>query len=533
MLTAFDADTGLPPDAPSGTARHGVSPAGRSTSGSDCPTALVIGTGFGGLAAAVRLIAKGYRVTLLERLGAPGGRASVFREDGFTFDAGPTVITVPHLFNDLWALLGERMEDHVDMRPIDPFYNIRFSDGRMFCYNGDAAAMEAQVAAISPGDLEGYRAFMRHSQALREIVFDQLGHIPFTHLGDLLKATPNLLKFGGHLPVYTVVSKFVKDERIRQICSFHPLFIGGNPLAASSAYAMIPSLERKWGVHFPMGGTGVLVTELVALITRHGGTLRYKADVDEILVEQGTAKGVRLTNGDQIAADIVVSNADSATTYTDLLPSRTRHRWAPARLKRSRFSMGVFVWYFGLDRRYDDVGQHTKIMGRDFNALLKSIFNRNTLSDDLCLYLHRPTHADPALAPPGCDTFYVLSPIPNLLAGIDWETQAEPYRKLIAQRLNETVLPGFEQHIVTQRMMDPRDFVSRYRAYRGAGFCLEPILSQSAWFRPHNKSEAVRNLYLVGAGTHPGAGVPSVLSSARVLDPLIPAVGTAATRPSP
>ncbi|MEL6956778.1 MAG: phytoene desaturase family protein [Pseudomonadota bacterium] len=485
-------------------------------------TALVIGTGFGGLAAAVRLIAKGYRVKLLERLDAPGGRASVFRQDGFTFDAGPTVITVPQLFHDLWALLGQRLEDHVDLRPIDPFYNIRFNDGQMFYYNGDASAMEAQVARISPGDLAGYQAFMRHSEDLRKIVFDQLGHIPFTHLSTMLKATPDLVRYGGHLPVYTVVSKFVKDERIRQICSFHPLFIGGNPLAASSAYGMIPSLEREWGVHFPQGGTGALVQGLVDLIEAHGGEFVYGADVDEVLVENGAATGVRLTSGEILSSDIVVSNTDSAALYHDLIPKSVSRRWSPKRVERARFSMGVFVWYFGLDRRYEEVGQHTKVMGRNFNALLKSIFNTKALSDDLCLYVHRPTHADPGLAPPGCDTYYALSPIPNMSADIDWETQAEPYKRLIAKRLDETILPGFQNHIVTERLMDPRDFVSRYRAFNGAGFGLEPILTQSAWFRPHNLAEGIDNLFLVGAGTHPGAGVPSVLSSARALDAVVP-----------
>ncbi|MEM0986652.1 MAG: phytoene desaturase family protein [Pseudomonadota bacterium] len=523
MLTTYDALSG-----PTGDKKRSAdvpyAAASRPSDGAGRSKAVIIGSGFGGLAAAVRLIAKGYSVEVLERLENAGGRASVFRQDGFTFDAGPTVITVPQLFNDLWTLLGERFEDYIDLRPIDPFYNIRFNDGRMFFYNGDAEAMERQVAAISPGDLEGYRAFMRHSDRLRAIVFDQLGHVPFTYLSDLLKVTPDLIRHGGLRPVYSVVSGFVKDERIRQICCFHPLFIGGNPLAASSAYAMIPSLERKWGVHFPMGGTGALVTGLVDLIERHGGRFRYKADVDEILVERGQAQGVKLTDGTVVKADIVISNADSATTYNALLRAHPAHRWAPARLKRARYSMGVFVWYFGLDRRYDSVGQHTKVMGDDFNALLRSIFNKRSLSDDLCLYVHRPTQIDPSLAPPGCDTYYALSPIPNLSSGTDWATMAEPYRQRIAKRLDETILPGFEKHIVTQRMMDPRDFVTRYRAYRGAGFCLEPILSQSAWFRPHNRSEKAEGLFLVGAGTHPGAGVPSVLSSARTLEPLIPAI---------
>lgn len=486
------------------------------------PRALVIGAGFGGLSGAVRLAVKGYDVTVLERLQAPGGRASVWKQDGFTFDLGPTVITVPHLFKDLWTLAGRRFEDDIDLRPIDPFYHIRFDDGETFIYSGDAEAMEREVERFSPSDVDGYRRFMRHSDALREIVFEQLGHVPFSHFTDLLKSAPDLIRFGGHLPVYTVASKFVKDPRIRAICSFHPMFIGGNPMSASSAYAMIPSLERKWGVHFPMGGTGKLVEGLVDLLQGLGGRVRCECDVDEILVENGTARGVRLSDGEIMEADVVVSNADSATTYHDLLPSSVPRRWSKGKVSRSRYSMGVFVWYFGTSKRYENVGQHTKVMGQRYRGLLKDIFQRKVLADDFCLYLHRPTQIDPGLAPDGCDTFYVLSPTPNLSAGIDWTTTSEPYRQSIQKRLEETLMPDLGEHIVTSRIMTPEDFVDRYRAFNGAGFGLEPVLTQSAWFRPHNLSEGIKNLYLVGAGTHPGAGVPSVLSSARVLDQLVP-----------
>ncbi len=486
------------------------------------PTALIIGSGFGGLAAAIRLAAKGYRIKVLERLKAPGGRASVFRQDGFTFDAGPTVITVPQLFKDLWTIAGGRFEDDVDLRRIDPFYHIRFDDGETFRYSGDPAAMEAEVARFSPSDLDGYRRFMAHSTAMRAIVFDELGHKPFTHLSTMLKAAPDLVRFSGYLPVYRVASHFVKDPRLRVICSFHPLFIGGNPMHASSAYAMIPSIEREWGVHFPMGGTNVLVEGLVRLIRRNGGVFEFNADVDEILVDNGVARGVRLADGRKLFADIIVSNADSATTYHDLLPASARRRWTPRRVARGRFSMGVFVWYFGVKRRFENVGQHTKIMGPRYSGLLHDIFSRKILADDFCLYLHRPTQIDPSLAPDGCDAFYVLSPTPHLDAGIDWSTEAEPYRRRIEQRLSETVLPGLADEVITSRVMTPADFKTRYRAYRGAGFSFEPVLSQSAWFRPHNLSEGIANLFLVGAGTHPGAGVPSVLSSARVLDQVAP-----------
>lgn len=486
--------------------------------------AIVIGSGFGGLAAAVRLGARGYRVTVLERLDAPGGRAYVFRQDGFTFDAGPTIITAPHLLEELWQLAGKRLEDHVTLRHIDPYYRIRFDDGEVFNYTGDPQAMRAEVARLSPGDVAGYERFMAHSEKLCAKAFEELGHVPFCHVGDMARIAPDLIRLGGHRSVYQVVSRFIRDPRLRLVFSFHPLLIGGNPLKASSVYAMIPFLERRWGVHFAMGGTGALVDGLVDLVKGQGGEIVYGADVEEILVEGGAARGVRLVGGDVLAADTIVSNADAATTYHDLLPPDVRRRWNPRRVARSRHSMGLFVWYFGTNRHYPDVGHHTKIMGPRYEGLLRDIFDRKVLADDFSLYLHRPTEIDPSLAPPGCDAFYVLSPVPNLTSGTDWARQAEPYRQRIEERLRETVMPGLGPDIVTSRLMTPLDFKSRLRAFNGSGFSLEPVLTQSAWFRPHNQSEGVRGLYLVGAGTHPGAGVPGVLSSARVLDAVVPEV---------
>lgn len=482
----------------------------------------MIGSGFGGLAAAVRLGAKGYHVRILERLDAPGGRAYVFRQDGFTFDAGPTIITAPYLLEDLWALAGKRFDDHIDLRHIDPYYQIRFDDGEVFTYSGNPDAMRAEVERFSPSDVAGYERFMAHSEKLCATVFEELGHIPFSHIGDMARVVPDLLRLGGHLPVYQVVSRFLKDPRLRIVFSFHPLLIGGNPLQASSGYAMIPYLERRWGVHFAMGGTGALVEGLVDLIEGQGGEIIYNCDVKEVLVEDGSAVGVRMAGGETLNADIVVSNADSATTYHDLLPADVRRRWTPRKVKRARHSMGLFVWYFGTNRQYPHVGHHTKVLGPRYEDLLRDIFDRKVLAEDFSLYLHRPTQLDPSLAPSGCDAFYVLSPVPNLTSGTDWTVQAEPYRQAIEQRLRNTVMPGLGPDIVTSRLLTPLDFQSRLRAFNGSGFSFEPILTQSAWFRPHNRSQGVRNLFLVGAGTHPGAGVPGVLSSARVLEEVVP-----------
>jgi phytoene desaturase len=338
----------------------------------------------------------------------------------------------------------------------------------------------------------------------------------------MLKVAPNLLRLGGHHSVYSLVSRFIQDPRLRVVFSFHPLLIGGNPFTASAIYTLIPFLERRWGVHFAQGGTGRLVQGLAKLVRGQGGDIRCNSEVAEILLTNGRASGVRLASGETLRSDIVVSNADSAWTYRKLLPAQSRRRWSDQRLARARYSMGLFVWYFGTDRRYDDVAHHTILLGPRYRELLADIFKRHTLSEDFSLYLHRPTASDATLAPPGGDAFYVLSPVPNLSGSTDWHQAAEPYKQSIQRALSATLLPALERHIVTSRIMTPLDFQDRLCAWNGAAFGLEPVLLQSAWFRPHNRSEDIPGLYLVGAGTHPGAGVPGVLSSAKVLDRVVP-----------
>ncbi|MBK3403143.1 phytoene desaturase [Methylorubrum populi] len=485
------------------------------------PHAVVIGSGFGGLAAAIRLGARGYRVTVLERLDQPGGRARVHRQDGYTFDAGPTIVTAPFLFEELWRLCGREMQEDVALVPMQPFYRIRFEDGQSFAYSGDRAAMRAEVARFSPEDVAGYERFMAHSEAVCRVGFGQLGHVPFGSLGTMLRIAPDLLRLSGHRSVYDVVTRFIRDERLRTIFSFHPLLIGGNPFRASGIYCLIAHLERQWGVHFAMGGTGRLVDGLAGLIRGQGGTIRCGAEAARIRVEGGAATGVVLANGENLPADIVVSNADSAFTYGTLLGGRTR-RWSARRLARASSSMGLFVWYFGTRKKYPEVDHHMILMGPRYRGLLQDIFDRKHLADDFSLYLHRPTATDPLLAPPDCDAFYVLAPVPNLAGGQDWSQLAEPYRQRIARFLESSVLPGLSDALVTSRVTTPQDFSEDFLSFRGSGFGLEPVLTQSAWFRPHNRSEDVANLFLVGAGTHPGAGLPGVLSSARVLDSVVP-----------
>jgi phytoene desaturase len=488
------------------------------------PHAVVIGSGFGGLAAAVRLGARGWRVTVLERLDQPGGRARTFRQDGFTFDAGPTIVTAPYLFEELWALCGRRLSDDVELRPISPFYRARFDDGTVFNYTGDPAQMRAEVAKLSPGDVDGYERFMRASREICRVGFEQLGDVPFTTVADMVRTVPDLLRLGCWRSVHGLVAGFVKDERLRTLLSFHPLLIGGNPFSATAVYALIAHLERQWGVHYAMGGTGALVRGLARLIAEQGNALRCNADVREIIVRDGSACGVLLADGEHIEADIVISNADSAATYRRLLPAGHRRHWTDGKLARARYSMSLFVWYFGTRRRYEDVAHHTLVLGPRYKDLVTDIFTRKILAEDMSLYLHRPSATDPSVAPEGHDAFYVLSPVPHLGSGTDWTVEAERYRARVARRLSETVMPDLERNIVTSRMLTPLEFQTELASEHGAAFGLEPILRQSAWFRPHNRSEELQNLFLVGAGTHPGAGLPGVLSSARILDRVVPNV---------
>ena len=490
------------------------------------PHAVVVGAGLGGLAAAIRLGARGYRVTVLDRLAVPGGRATVFKQDGFTFDAGPTIITAPFVLEELWTFAGCNFYDDVKLKALDPFYVIRFDDGSTFTCRSDVAKMRAEVARISPKDVAGYENFMRESEAIYKIGFEQLGHVPFQSIGSMAAIVLDLLKLKAWKSVHAHVASYVRDSKLRMALSFHPLFVGGNPFRATCIYSMIAYLERQFGVHCAMGGTGAIVQAMVKLIEHQSGRVVCNSHVAEITTAQGRATGVRLASGEVIKSDIVVSNACVAHTYTKLISGGAQKRWTKRKLARARHSMSLFVWYFGTDKKFETVPHHTIVMGPRYRGLIDDIFENKILANDMSLYLHRPTASDATLAPAGCDCFYVLSPVPNQDSGIDWKSMAEPYRQRIAKRLDETMMPGFEKHIVTQRVMTPLNFENELLSYKGAAFGLEPVLTQSAWFRPHNKSEEIENLFLVGAGTHPGAGVPGVLSTARVLDLVVPPAET-------
>lgn len=488
----------------------------------DKPRAVVIGSGFGGLAAAVRLGARGYDVTVLDKLDKPGGRAYVHEQDGFTFDAGPTVITAPFLLEELWSLCGKNLHDEIDLRPVSPFYRIRFDDGDLFDYTGDADAMREEIAKFSPSDVLGYARFLKSSEDIFKVGFEQLAHVPFGSWTSMAKIVPDMIRLESYRTVFGLVSKHIENEKLRQVLSFHPLLVGGNPFSTTSIYTLIAFLERKWGVHFPIGGTGAIVKGLVGLIEGQGGRVVCNQEVRQILVEGGRAVGVELASGERVDADVVVSNADSAWTYRYLIAPEHRPTWTDKKIENRRYSMSLFVWYFGTKRKYPDVAHHTILLGPRYKGLLDDIFERHLLAADFSLYLHRPTATDPALAPDGCDAFYVLSPVPNLASGTDWEKEQEAYRRSVEDYLSSSILPGLADEVVTSRVLTPQIFQDRLLSFRGAAFGMEPTLRQSAYFRPHNRSEDIDRLYIVGAGTHPGAGLPGVLSSARVLDTVVP-----------
>lgn len=495
------------------------------------PLAVVVGSGFGGLAAAIRLACRGWRVQVLEKLDAAGGRAYVWRQDGFTFDAGPTIITAPFMLEELWALAGRKFSDDVELRLMDPYYRIRFDDGTWFDYTGDSQRMRDEVARFSPEDLPNYERFLAEAAKCYQLGFEELGTVAYNTLGDLIGAVPNMIRMKGWRSIFRMASGYFRDPKLRIVMSFHPLLIGGNPLSVTCIYSLINTLERRFGVHWAMGGTGAIIGAMVRLLESLGGRIRYESEVSRINVEsqangRGRATGVTLADGERIDADIVVSNADTMWTYRHLIDAQYRRRWTDRRIEKSRHSMSLFVWYFGTSIRYENVPHHMMVLGPRYEELLRDIFKRHKVPSDFSLYLHRPTATDASMAPPGCDAFYVLSPVSHLDSGTDWAVQAEPYRKAIAEALERTVLPGLQKHIVTSRVTTPQDFHDRLLSYKGAAFGMEPLLLQSAWFRPHNRSEDIDRLYMVGAGTHPGAGVPGVLMSAKTLETVIPDVRT-------
>jgi phytoene desaturase len=495
--------------------------------------AIVIGTGFGGLASAIRLRARGWNVTILEANEQPGGRASVFQRDGFTFDAGPTVITAPYLFEELFAMVGRDWKDYFTLTPVDPFYRIEFHDGSNFDYVGDEERLLANIHALNPADVDNYRRMLKHMEEIFNIGYLKLSHVPFDRLSDMLRVVPDMLRLGNYRSVYGMVSQYMQDERLRQVFSFQPLLVGGNPFSTSSIYTLIHFLERKWGVHFAMGGTGAIVQGMTRLLGELGVTIHYNAPVNRIEVEGGDVRRVHVEDGRSFDAKLIVCNADPTVVYETMIDARHRRKYTDRAVRRRRQSMSLFVSYFGTRKTYPDIKHHTIILGPRYKGLLDDIFKRRVLADDFSLYLHAPTRTDPSVAPPGHESFYVLSPVPNQLSGLNWEEYHEEYQDRILTALDQTHLPGLKDNLVTHFSVDPRYFEGRLRSRHGAAFGIEPVLTQSAYFRYHNRSDDVGNLFFVGASTHPGAGVPGVLCSAKVLEMTLPALAPEHQEPVP
>ncbi|UFH50902.1 phytoene desaturase [Pseudomonas sp. KNUC1026] len=477
---------------------------------------VVIGAGLGGLALAIRLQASGVPVLLLEARDKPGGRAYVYHDEGFTFDAGPTVITDPTAIEALFTLAGKRMADYLELLPVKPFYRLCWEDGRVLDYDNDQEALERQIHAFNPADVEGYRRFLAYSQAVFEEGYLKLGSVPFLSFRDMLRAGPQLARLKAWRTVYGTVARFVESDHLRQAFSFHSLLVGGNPFATSSIYTLIHALERQWGVWFAKGGTGALVQALVKLFQDLGGQLELNAKVERLELDGNRIGAVQLADGRRFDTPAVASNADVVHTYEKLLGHSPQGQARAKSLKSKRSSNSLFVLHFGLNKVQPQLAHHTACFGPRYRELIDDIFNGHALTDDFSLYLHAPCVTDPSLAPPGCGTHYVLAPVPHLgQAPVDWSVEGPRLRERIFDYLEQRYMPGLREQLVTHRMFTPADFRDELGAHLGSAFSLEPILTQSAWFRPHNRDSQIGNLYLVGAGTHPGAGVPGVIGSAK------------------
>lgn len=475
----------------------------------------------------MRLGAKGYRVTVLDRLETPGGRGSCLWQNGHRFDLGPTIVTVPQVFEELWAACGRDFHKEVDLRAMDPFYEIRWPDGSSFTARQDTDAMRAEIRRLSPGDLPGYERYLRDAERRYWLGFEDMGRRPMHKLWDLIKVLPAFTMLRADRSIHALAASRVRDPRLRMALSFHPLFIGGDPFHVTSMYALVSHLEKAFGVHYAIGGVDAIARAMVDVVTSQGGHVQQGAEVDEIEMQGARAVGVRLTDGQRIAADVVVSNADAGHTYDRLMRNVPKKRWTPMKLKRRRWSMGLFVWYFGTRGtrgKWADVGHHTILNGPRYKGLVRDIFIKGKLAEDMSLYVHRPSVTDPGVAPEGDDTFYALSPVPHLGHDdpVDWAEMGEAYRKKVQAVLEDQMMPGLGDHLSASEVFTPETFRDRYLSPHGSGFSIEPRILQSAWFRPHNVSEEAQGLYLVGAGTHPGAGLPGVISSAEVLAQLVP-----------
>ena len=480
---------------------------------------IVIGSGFGGIASALRLRAKNHNVTLIEKHNDLGGRARVFKKNGFTFDAGPTVITAPYLINELFQLFNKNSENYIKLKPLDVWYRFVFEDGSQFDYSGDESKMKDQIEKINKEDYIGYERLVSFTKKIFEKGFTELSDVPFDKPIFMLKQIPALFKLKSYKSVYNLVSSYIKNDKLRRMLSMHPLLVGGNPFTTTSIYGLILYLEKKWGIHYSMGGTGQIVNGLEKLMLEEKINIIKGKEVKELITKNKKITSVKLNDGSEIKADNVICNADPPAVYSNLISEKlsTFFKW---KMKRMEYSMGLFVYYFGTKIKYENVEHHTIKFGEKYEEHLNDIFNNKKLNNDISYYLHRPTASDQSMAPIGNDCFYVLVPVPNNQSGINWGEKGEMLKNLVIEKM-EDLMPNLRKNIVEDFYLTPDYFENELNTKFGSGFSIQPKFTQSAYFRFHNKSEIYDGLYFVGAGTHPGAGVPGVLSSAKVLDKII------------
>jgi phytoene desaturase len=483
---------------------------------------IVIGSGFGGIAAALRMRAKGYEVDLHEKLDQIGGRARQFNQNGFIHDAGPTVITAPYLFRELFEIFGEEIDDFINFIPLDPWYRFRFHDGSFFNYGPNQDELLEQIKAFEPKDVNGYLKMLKHAEKIFELGYLKLADQPFHKLSNLIRYTPDIIKLKGYHSVYQFVSTYLKHPNLRQAFSIQPLLVGGNPFNTTSIYALIHALEKKWGVFFAKGGTGEIVSQLKMLMERKGINIFLNSEINKIVTSQQKVDGIVNSKGNFYKTDYLITNADPIYTNNHLIDNKKISLHNKFINKTAKHSMGLFVLFFGTKVKYEHIAHHTIWMGPRYKELLSDIFDLHKLADDFSIYLHRPTATDTNFAPMGCDSFYALIPVPNLKGNIAWEDEAPAFIKSIIKALEQTMMPKLTETICDSFYMTPENFLQDYNTPFGSGFSIAPLFRQSAWFRTHNKDDLYQNLFYVGAGTHPGAGVPGVLNSAKVIDKLIP-----------
>ena len=483
---------------------------------------IVIGSGFGGLASALRLRAKGYEVTLLEKHPDLGGRARVFKKGNFIYDGGPTVITAPYLIEELFSLFNKKISNYVKIVPLDLWYRFVFNDGETFDYSGNEKSMEKEIKKFSEKDYEGYNKLVKFTEKIFDKGFTDLSDKPFNNFSFMIKQIPSLLNLKSYKSVYGLVSNYISNEKLRRVFSMHPLLVGGNPFTTTSIYALILFLEKKWGIHYSMGGTGSVVKALEKLMEEENIRIIKDAEVTEIISKNNYVKAVKINKSKIIDCDYVVCNSDPPNVYKNLIKSKDNYNFLfKQKMKRMDYSMGLFVYYFGSKKQYKNVAHHTIYFGKSYEEHLKKIFEKKVLSEDISYYLHRPSATDPNMSPNGQDAFYVLVPVPNNLSKISWSNEGEKFKDLILDKMDKSVLPGIKENVVSDFYLTPDYFEKDLATLHGSGFSIQPKFSQSAYFRFHNQSEVFDNLFFVGAGTHPGAGMPGVISSAKVLDKIL------------